>query len=215
VSKLIDRALRAFLGDLSAPTPDTGRWLGSCRRCGDGSRAAGDGCGAAEDAHGIPAEREALDAALPALTAARDRLARLVDRDTASYDGVTAAYKLPRKDARRRAAARRPSRRRCAAPRTVPLDVMRTAAEAARQGLAVARAGNPSASSDAARRVRAASGRPARCGAERPHQPREPPRRRVRAGGRRRGPAPRGGDRRGRPRGAAASGLMHRACAGM
>jgi methenyltetrahydrofolate cyclohydrolase len=149
VSKLIDRALRAFLGDLSAPTPTPGGGSAAAAAAAMGAALLAMVAALPKTRTGSAAEREALDEALPALTAARDRLGELVDRDTASYDGVTAAYKLPRKDDAekgRRSAAIQDALRDAT---TVPLDVMRTAAEAARQGLAVARAGNPSASSDA------------------------------------------------------------------
>jgi formiminotetrahydrofolate cyclodeaminase len=145
----MDLSGRQLLDAVSAPTPTPG----------GGSAAAFSGAmGTAllvlvaslpKTRHGTPDDREALDAAARALMPLRDHLAALVDEDTAAYDAVVGAYRLPKGtegEKRGREEAIQVALRRAT---DVPLDVMRAVEASARESVAVARHGNPSAATDA------------------------------------------------------------------
>ena len=97
---------------------------------------------------GTDADRAALDGALRPLRHSRDHLAELVDRDSESYDLVMHAYRLPKATDQEKEARTHAIQSALRGATEVPLDVMRACHAASREGLAVARAGNPSASSD-------------------------------------------------------------------
>jgi formiminotetrahydrofolate cyclodeaminase len=89
-----------------------------------------------------------LKAAGVRCTAAAVALEALIDRDAGAYDLVMAAYKQPKAtdaDKAARSAAIQAAMREAIA---APLDVMRSSAAAAEQGVVIAALGNPSASSD-------------------------------------------------------------------
>lgn len=104
---------------------------------------------------GLPKSRAATEADAERLASAGERctalgsdLAGLIDRDSEAYDLVMAAYRRPKatddEKAARSAAIQEAMRSAIAAP----LAVMRACAAATEQGVAVARLGNRSASSD-------------------------------------------------------------------
>jgi formiminotetrahydrofolate cyclodeaminase len=93
-------------------------------------------------------DRAVLGPAREALLALRDELAALVDRDTAAYDHVVAAYRLPKGTDEEKTARAAAIQRALKHAIDTPLAVMRACESAARHGEAVARHGNPSASSD-------------------------------------------------------------------
>jgi methenyltetrahydrofolate cyclohydrolase len=103
----------------------------------------------------LPTSRAATEEDLARLKAAGERctaaavaLEALIDRDAEAYDLVMAAYKRPKitdEDKTARSAAIQSAMREAIA---APLDVMRSSAAAAEQGVVVAALGNPSASSD-------------------------------------------------------------------
>ena len=105
---------------------------------------------------GLPKSRAATEEDLERLKAAGERcraaaaaLEALIDRDAEAYDLVMAAYKKPKatdEDKAARSAAIQAAMREAIA---APLEVMRTSAAAAEQGVVIAALGNPSASSDA------------------------------------------------------------------
>ena len=97
---------------------------------------------------GTDADRAALDGVLRPLRHSRDHLAELVDRDTEAYDVVMHAYRLPKTTDEEKEARKAAVQAALHGATEVPLDVMRACHAAAREGLAVARCGNPSASSD-------------------------------------------------------------------
>jgi methenyltetrahydrofolate cyclohydrolase len=97
---------------------------------------------------GTDADRAALDGVLRPLRHSRDHLVELVDRDSESYDLVMHAYRLPKSTDDEKKARTDAIQAALRGATEVPLDVMRACEAAAREGLAVARAGNPSASSD-------------------------------------------------------------------
>jgi len=97
---------------------------------------------------GTDADRAALDGVLRPLRHNRDRLAELVDRDSEAYDLVMHAYRLPKASDEAKKARTDAIQAALRGATEVPRDVMRACHAASREGLAVARAGNPSASSD-------------------------------------------------------------------
>ena len=78
----------------------------------------------------------------------RDHLAGLVDRDSEAYDAVISAYRLPKATERRRQARTAAIQAALHGATEVPMDVMRACHAAVREGITVARCGNPSAASD-------------------------------------------------------------------
>jgi formiminotetrahydrofolate cyclodeaminase len=97
---------------------------------------------------GTDADRAALDSVLRPLRHSRDHLAELVDRDTEAYDVVMHAYRQPKATDEEKEARKAAIQAALHGATEAPLDVMRACHAAAREGLAVARCGNPSASSD-------------------------------------------------------------------
>ena len=97
---------------------------------------------------GTDGDRAALDGVLRPLRHNRDRLAELVDRDSEAYDLVMHAYRLPKSSDEAKKARTDAIQAALRGATEVPLDVMRACHAASREGLAVARAGNPSAASD-------------------------------------------------------------------
>jgi glutamate formiminotransferase/formiminotetrahydrofolate cyclodeaminase len=98
--------------------------------------------------HGSPEDRSALSDARDALSPAARELAELVDRDAAAYDAVVAAYRLPKSTDTEKAARRQAIQRGMQGAIDTPLAMLRAIHTAARAAVAVARYGNPSASSD-------------------------------------------------------------------
>jgi methenyltetrahydrofolate cyclohydrolase len=98
---------------------------------------------------GTEADRAALDGVLRELRHTRDHLADLVDRDSEAYDGVVRAYRLPKGSEQEKAARTAGIQAAVRGATEVPIDVMRACHAAVREGITVARSGNPSAASDA------------------------------------------------------------------
>jgi methenyltetrahydrofolate cyclohydrolase len=147
--KLIERRVTDFLAAIRSPDPTPG----------GGSAAALAGAAGASllaMVAGLPKSRAATQEDLERLKAAGERcttaataLEALIDRDAEAYDLVMAAYKKPKatdEDKAARSAAIQAAMREAIA---APLEVMRTSAAAAEQGVVIAALGNPSASSDA------------------------------------------------------------------
>ena len=147
--KLIERSVTDFLAAVRSPDPTPG----------GGSAAALAGAAGASllaMVAGLPKSRAATEEDLERLRAAGERcvaaaasLEALIDRDAEAYDLVMSAYKKPKAtdaDKAARSAAIQAAMREAIA---APLEVMRTAAAAAEQGVVIAALGNPSASSDA------------------------------------------------------------------
>jgi len=95
-----------------------------------------------------PEERAALDEARARLLALRATLLDLVDRDAAAYDLVVAAFKQPKGTDEEKAARKAAIQEAMRVAAEVPLETMRTCAEALAAGRAVAEHGNASAASD-------------------------------------------------------------------
>ena len=94
------------------------------------------------------AERAQLSEARAALTSIRDRLLVLADQDTEAYNSVVAAFRLPKSTDAEKAARKQAIAAGMRAATDIPLETLRTAAEACAHGKVVAQYGNPSASSD-------------------------------------------------------------------
>ena len=148
MSDLVSLPVTDLLRRFSAPAPTPGGGSASALAGALGAALLSMVAGMSKTRTSAPAERSALDAVLEPLLNGRDHLASLVDRDSQSYEAVVAAYKLPKasdEESKARAAAIAGALR---GATEVPLDVMRACHAAAREGLAVALNGNPSASSD-------------------------------------------------------------------
>ncbi|MEO6238427.1 MAG: cyclodeaminase/cyclohydrolase family protein [Vicinamibacterales bacterium] len=146
--QLIDQSVRHLLAAFRSPDPTPG---------GGSAAALAGAIGASLLAMvaGLPKSRAATAEDAARLGAAGERCATLsaeletlVDRDSAAYDLVMAAYKSAKRSdeekAARSAAIQAAMREAIAAP----LAAMRACAEAAEQGVVIARMGNSSASSD-------------------------------------------------------------------
>ena len=94
-------------------------------------------------------ERAALAAARAALQPLAERLLVLADEDSAAYDEVTAAYRLPKATVEDKAARTAAIQAALQGATDVPFETLQACAGALRHGVAVARAGNRSAASDA------------------------------------------------------------------
>lgn len=77
-----------------------------------------------------------------------DRLAHLMDRDSEAYELVVAAFRLPKSSEQEKSARTARIQDALRVATEVPLEVMRTCAEAIQLAAAVARLGNRNASSD-------------------------------------------------------------------
>jgi methenyltetrahydrofolate cyclohydrolase len=77
-----------------------------------------------------------------------DRLAQLMDRDSEAYECVVAAFRLPKSSEEEKSARGARIQDALRVATEVPLEVMRTCGEAIQLAPAVARLGNPNASSD-------------------------------------------------------------------
>jgi formiminotetrahydrofolate cyclodeaminase len=145
---LIDQPFTQLLDSFSSSDPTPGGGSASALAGAVGAALLAMVSGLPKTKHGSDDDRTALAAARAALMRARDELAGLIDRDTQAYDQVMAAYRLPKasddEQAARGAAIQRALRRAI----DTPLAVMRACDTAARHAEAVARHGNPSASSD-------------------------------------------------------------------
>ncbi len=104
---------------------------------------------------GLPKSRAVTEEDAARLRAAGTRcrelsahLADMVDRDSESYETVMAAYRLPKGTDAEKAARSAAIQQALRAATAAPLDVMRSCAAAAQQGVVVGDLGNPSASSD-------------------------------------------------------------------
>jgi formiminotetrahydrofolate cyclodeaminase len=149
MTKLIRHTVTELLAALRSPDPTPG----------GGSAAALAGAAGASllaMVASLPKSRAATEEDVARLKAAGERctaaavaLEALIDRDAEAYDLVMAAYQKPKatdEDKAARSAAIQSAMREASA---APLDVMRSSAAAAEQGVVIAALGNPLASSDA------------------------------------------------------------------
>ena len=97
---------------------------------------------------GADQERIALDEARAALASVRERILALADQDTDAYDAVIAAYKLAKATEDDKAARKKAIQQAMRIASDVPLETLRTTAEAMHAACTIAQYGNPSAASD-------------------------------------------------------------------
>jgi formiminotetrahydrofolate cyclodeaminase len=148
MSELVSMSVTDLLRRFASPAPTPGGGSASALAAAVGAALLAMVAAMPKSRTGAPAERQALDAVVDSLLNDRDHLASLVDRDSESYEAVVAAYKLPKATVAERADRSAAIASALRGATEVPLDVMRACHAAAREGLAVARCGNPSASSD-------------------------------------------------------------------
>ena len=145
---LIDRSFKELLDAFSSSDPTPGGGSASALAGAIGAALLAMVAGLPKTRGGTDEDRLALGPARESLLVLRDELAALVDRDTAAYDQVVAAYRLPKATDEEKAARSAAIQRAMKQAIDTPLAVMRACESAARHGEAVARHGNPSASSD-------------------------------------------------------------------
>jgi methenyltetrahydrofolate cyclohydrolase len=148
MSKLIDRPLPELLADFASAGPTPGGGSAAALTAAVGLSLVAMVARMPRTRHGTDEDRQALDAVLQAVEHLAEHAMDLVDDDAAAYDAVVHAYRLAKttddeKNTRRQAidAALRGAAE-------VPLEVMRACRAGLGAALDVARAGNPSASSD-------------------------------------------------------------------
>ncbi len=145
---LVDKPLRELLEAFSSSDPTPGGGSASALAGAVGAALIAMVAGLPKTRHNSDGDRAALGPARETLVALRDQLATLVDRDTEAYDQVIAAYRLPKGTDEEKAARSTAIQRAMKHAIDMPLAVMRACEAGSRQGEAVARHGNPSASSD-------------------------------------------------------------------
>jgi formiminotetrahydrofolate cyclodeaminase len=148
MSELMSLSATELLRSFSSPTPTPGGGSASALAGSLGAALLSMVAAMPKTRTGASAERQALDAAVEPLLNGRDHLASLVDRDSESYEAVVAAYRMPKGTDAEKSARSSAIAAALRGATEVPLDVMRACHAAAREGLAVAASGNPSASSD-------------------------------------------------------------------
>jgi formiminotetrahydrofolate cyclodeaminase len=97
---------------------------------------------------GTDSDRGALDDVLRQLRHSRDHLADLADQDSDAYEAVLRAYRLPKASEQNRDERSAAIQAALHGATEVPIDVMRACHAAVREGITVARSGNPAAASD-------------------------------------------------------------------
>lgn len=105
--------------------------------------------GLAKSRNNTDEEKAALGKARDVLAPLTADLARLADADSESFNAVMAAYRLPKGSDDEKAARSRAIQDALRGATIVPLDTLRTCADALAQAQAVAQHGNRSAASDA------------------------------------------------------------------
>ena len=148
MSKLTDRPIREVLAAFASAAPTPGGGSASALAASIGLSLLGMVARMPRTRNGTPEDRTALDAAAVTVEHLGQHAVTLVDDDAAAYDAVVAAYRHPRatedEKSHRRAAIDAALR----GAAEVPLEVMRTCRAGMIAAVDVARAGNPSASTD-------------------------------------------------------------------
>jgi glutamate formiminotransferase/formiminotetrahydrofolate cyclodeaminase len=146
--KLVDKSVSQLLEAFASSSPTPGGGSASALAGAVGSSLLLMVASLPKTRTGSLEDRSALSDAREALSPAARELAGLVDRDAAAYDGVVAAYRLPKGTDTEKAARRAAIQRGMRGAIETPLAMLRAIHTAARAAVAVARHGNPSASSD-------------------------------------------------------------------
>jgi methenyltetrahydrofolate cyclohydrolase len=145
---LVDRSVRELLSAFSSPDPTPGGGSASALASAIGASLLLMVTALAKTRSGSDEDRAALTTASRELSGIRERLAAAVDEDTAAYDAVVAAYKRPKASADEQAARKAAIQRALEGATAVPLQVMRSSAEALAHARTIAAHGHRAASSD-------------------------------------------------------------------
>jgi formiminotetrahydrofolate cyclodeaminase len=148
MSQLLNLTLVDFLDALSRPDPTPGGGSAAAIAGALGASLLMMVAGLSKSRTNTAEEHIALDEARAALTALRDRLAGLAEADTDAYDQVMAAYRLPKATDDEKASRKDAIQLALKTATTVPLDTLRTAADAMALARPVAEHGIRSATSD-------------------------------------------------------------------
>ena len=144
-----DLTVARFLDALSSPTPTPGGGTGSAIAGAIGTSLLVMVAGLAKSKNNTDDEKAALGRARERLVPLVTHLTKLADADAQSFDQVMAAYKLPKATDAEKAARTQAIQAALQGATTVPLDTLRTCADALAHGRVVAEHGNRSAASDA------------------------------------------------------------------
>jgi glutamate formiminotransferase/formiminotetrahydrofolate cyclodeaminase len=146
---LVDKPLRELLEALAARTPTPGGGSAAAAAAAMGTALLVMVASLPKTRSGSTEEREALAAAASALIAVQRQLTDAVDSDAAAYADVVSAYRLARTTGPEQSARAAAIARSLRGATDVPLGVMRSAATALQQAIAVSANGYRPAASDA------------------------------------------------------------------
>jgi methenyltetrahydrofolate cyclohydrolase len=150
MSKLTDLTVTALLESFASPAPTPGGGSAAALTGALGASLLMMVAALPRTRGGTETDRAALDDVLRELRHSRDHLAGLVDQDSDAYDAVMRGYRLPKASEQDREARTAAIQAALHGATEVPIDVMRACHAAVREGITVARSGNPSAASDTA-----------------------------------------------------------------
>ena len=148
MSKLTELTVADLLDSFASPAPTPGGGSASALAGAIGASLLMMVAALPRTRAGTEADREALDGVLRELRHSRDHLAALVDQDSEAYEAVMRAYRLPKATEQDKQSRTGAIQAALHGATEVPIDVMRACHAAVREGITVARCGNPSAASD-------------------------------------------------------------------
>jgi formiminotetrahydrofolate cyclodeaminase len=148
MSRLTDRPVRELLAAFANAAPTPGGGSAAALTASVGLSLLAMVASMSRTRNGSDADRSTLDAARTAVEHLGEHTLAMVDDDAAAYDAVVAAYRLPRTTEDEKAERRRAIEAALRGAAEVPLEVMRACRAGLTAAVDVARAGNPSASSD-------------------------------------------------------------------
>jgi methenyltetrahydrofolate cyclohydrolase len=148
MSKLINRPLPELLADFASAGPTPGGGSAAALTAAVGLSLVAMVARMPRTKHGTDEDRQALDAVLQAVEHLAEHAMDLVDDDAAAYDRVVHAYRLAKTTEDEKNTRRQAIEAALRGAAEVPLEVMRACRAGLGAALDVARAGNPSASSD-------------------------------------------------------------------
>jgi formiminotetrahydrofolate cyclodeaminase len=148
VNQFADKTVAELLAALASPEPTPGGGTAAAIAGAMGSSLLVMVSGLAKSRNNTDDEKAALAKARGAIWPIATRLIALADADARSFDAVMAAYRLPKATDDDKTARTRAIQDALRGATVVPLDTLRTCAEALDHGRGVAEHGNRSAASD-------------------------------------------------------------------
>jgi formiminotetrahydrofolate cyclodeaminase len=148
--KLTERSVHDLLGAFRSSDPTPGGGSAAALSGAIGASLLAMVAGLPKPAAATPGDLAILKTAGEKCAALAIGLEELIDRDSRAYDDVMAAYRLPKGTEDEKSARSRAIQAALRAATEAPLDVMRACADAIVEAAAIARLGNPNASSDVA-----------------------------------------------------------------